>query len=68
MEQEKIGIYNYLDENAVINNNIIEVFSLKKLHDVFPDIPQSKLQDFEAEWRAARQRMLNLKFDNEDFK
>ena len=63
MEQEKIEIYNYLDENAVINDNTIEVFSLKKLHDVFPDIPRSKLQDFEAEWRSERQRMLNHKFD-----
>ena len=26
------------------------------------------LKGFEAEWRKARQRMLNLKFDIEDFK
>jgi hypothetical protein len=26
------------------------------------------LKAFEAEWRTARQRMLNLKFDEEDFK
>ena len=67
MEHEKIEIYNYLDEHAIINDNIIEVFSLKKLHKVFPNIPRSKLQDFEAEWREARQRMLNLKFDADDF-
>ena len=67
MEQKKIEIYNYLDEHMVINDNIIEVFSLKKLHNVFPDIPRSKLQDFEEEWRMARQRMLNLKFDADDF-
>jgi len=26
------------------------------------------LKDFESKWRTARQRMLNLKFDKEDFK
>jgi len=26
------------------------------------------LKAFEEEWRTARQRMLNLKFDKEDFK
>jgi hypothetical protein len=25
------------------------------------------LKDFEEEWRTARQRMLNLKFDKNDF-
>jgi len=67
MEHEKTEIHNFLDEYAVINNNIIEVFSLKKLHDVFPDIPRSKLQNFEEEWRTARQRMLNPKFEADDF-
>jgi hypothetical protein len=26
------------------------------------------LKAFEAEWRTARQKMLNLKFDKDDFK
>jgi hypothetical protein len=62
MENDKIEVYNYLDEHAVINNSIIEVFSLKKLQKAFPEMDEFTLQDFEAEWRAARQRMLNLKF------
>ena len=64
MEHEKIEIYNYLDEHAVINNSIIEVFSIKKLQTSFPEIDEFKLKDFEVEWRTARQRMLNLKFDS----
>ena len=68
MENDKIEVYNYLDMNTVINNNIIEVFSIKKLQTAFPEMDEFTLKNFEAEWRAARQRMLNLKFDNEDFK
>ena len=64
MEQDKIEVYNYLDMHAVINNSIIEVFSIKKLQKAFPEIDEFTLKDFEAEWRTARQRMLNLKFDS----
>jgi hypothetical protein len=52
----------------VINNSIIEVFSIKKLQKAFPEMNEFTLKGFEAEWRKARQRMLNLKFDIEDFK
>ena len=65
MENDKIEVYNQLDEHAVINNSIIEVFSIKKLQKAFPEMDESTLQDFEAEWRTARQRMLNLKFDSQ---
>ena len=68
MEQDKIDVYNYLDMHAVINDSIIEVFSLKKLQKAFPEMDEFTLKDFEAEWRTARQRMLNLKFDKDDFK
>ncbi len=68
MDNDKIEVYNYLDGHAVINNSIIEVFSVKKLQKAFPEMDGSTLKDFEAEWRMARQRMLNLKFDKEDFK
>jgi hypothetical protein len=64
MEQDKIDVYNYLDMHAVINNSIIEVFSIKKLQKAFPEMDEFTLKDFEAEWRTARQRMLNLKFDS----
>jgi hypothetical protein len=67
MEQDKIDVYNYLDMNAVINNRIIEVFSIKKLQKAFPEMDEFKLKGYEEEWRTARQRMLNLKFDKEDF-
>jgi hypothetical protein len=50
--------------HAVINNSIIEVFSIKKLQTAFPEMDEFTLKDFEAEWRTARQRMLNLKFDS----
>ena len=30
MENDEIEVYNYLDEHAVINNRIIEVFSITK--------------------------------------
>ena len=64
MEQDKIDVYNYLDMHAVINNSIIEEFSIRKLQKAFLEIDESTLKDFEAEWRAARQRMLNFKFDS----
>ena len=64
MENDKIEVYKYLDMNAVIKNSIIEVFSIKKLQKAFPEIDEFTLKDFNAEWRAARQRMLNLKFDS----
>ena len=66
MENDKIQIYNYLDEHAEVHNSIIEVFSIKKLHKAFPEIDEFTLKAFEAERRTVRQRMLNLKFDNGD--
>jgi hypothetical protein len=67
MEQDKIEVYNYLDGHAVINNSIIELFSITKLQKAFPEMDEFTLKDFEEEWRTARQRMLNLKFDKNDF-
>ena len=67
MESGKIDVYNYLDMHAVINNSIIEVFSTKKLQKAFPEMDIITLKAFEEEWRTARQQMLNLKFDKEDF-
>ena len=67
MQNDKIEVYNYLDMHAVINDKIIEVFSVNKLQKAFPEMDEFTLKDFEAEWRTARQRMLNLKFDKEDF-
>ena len=64
MENDKIEAYSYLDVHAVINNSIIEVFSIKKLQKAFPEINESTLKAFDAEWKRARQRMLNLKFDS----
>jgi len=64
MEKAKIEVCNYLDMHAEINNSIIEVFSIKKLQKAFPEMDEPTLKDFEAEWRTARQRMLNLKFDS----
>ena len=65
MENDKTEVYNYLDMHAVINNSIIEVFSIKKLQKAFPEMDELTLKNFEAEWRTARQRMLNLKFDSQ---
>jgi hypothetical protein len=64
MENHKIEVYNYLDMHAMINNSIIEVFSIKKLQKAFPEMDEFTLKAFEAEWRTTRQRMLNLKFDS----
>jgi len=64
MENNQIEVYNYLDMHAVINNSIIEVFSIKKLKKTFSEMDEFKLRDFEAEWRVVRQRMFNLKFDS----
>ncbi len=63
MENDKIEVYNYLDEHAVVNNSLFEVFSIKKLQKAFPEMDEFTLKAFEEEWRTARQRMLNLKFD-----
>ena len=64
MENHEIEVCNYLDMHAVINNSIIEVYSIKKLQKAFPEMDELTLKTFEAEWRKARQRMLNLKFDS----
>ena len=64
MENDKIEVYNYLDMHEVINNSIIEVFSIKKLQKAFPEMDEFTLKNFETEWRTARKRMLNLKFDS----
>ena len=64
MENDQMEVYNYLDMNTVINNSIIEVFSIKKLKKAFSEMDEFTLKDFEAEWRMARQRRLNLKFDS----
>ena len=64
MENDKIEVYNYLDMHAVVNDNVIEVFSIKKLQKAFAEIDEFTLKNFETEWRTARQRMLNLKFDS----
>jgi hypothetical protein len=49
MEQDKIDVYNYLDMHSVINDNIIEVFSIKKLQNAFPEMDEFTLKDFETE-------------------
>ena len=49
MENDKIEVYNYLDMHAVINDNVIEVFSIKKLQTVFPEMDEFTLKDFEAD-------------------
>ena len=64
MENDKIEVYNYLDEHAEIHNSIIEGFSVNKLQKAFPEMDEFILKAYEAEWRTARQRMLNLKFDS----
>jgi hypothetical protein len=64
MENDKIEVYNYLNEHAEINNSVIEGFSIKKIKKAFPEIDEFTLKAFEAELRTARQRMLNLKFDS----
>ena len=64
MENDEIEVYNYPDMHAVINNRIIEVLNFKELQKAFPEMDEFTLKDFEAEWRKARQRMLNLKFDS----
>ena len=48
MEQDKIEVYNYLDMHAVINNSIIEVFSIEKLQKAFPEMDEFTLNNFEA--------------------
>ena len=50
--------------HAGANDNVIEVFSIKKLQKAFPEMDEFTLKNFEAEWRTARRRMLNLKFDS----
>ena len=49
MDNDKIEVYNYLDMHAVINNSIIEVFSIKKLQKAFPEMDEFKLKAFEKE-------------------
>ena len=46
MEQDKIDVYNYFDMHAVINNSIIEVFSIKKSQKAFPEMDEFTLKAF----------------------
>ena len=43
MDNDKIEVYNYLDMHAVINNSIIELFSINKLQKAFPEIDEFTL-------------------------
>ena len=62
MDDIKIRVVNYLDMHVKINNNKqIEVFSISKLKEAFPEIDEFSLKTIESEWRKARQRMLNLR-------
>jgi hypothetical protein len=66
MDDIKIRVVNYLDMHVKINNNKqIEVFSISKLKEAFPEIDEFSLKTIELEWRKARQRMLNLNFDSD---
>ena len=59
----EIRVVNYLDMHVKINNNKqIEVFSINKLKEAFPEIDEFSLKTIESEWRKARQGMINLKF------
>ena len=40
MESGKIEVYNYLDMHAMANDNVIEVFSIKKLQTAFPEMDE----------------------------
>ena len=64
MDNLKIEVINYLDMNANIDNKQIETFSISKLKQAFPDLDEFFLKKIESEWRRARQRMLNLRFDD----
>ena len=64
MANDKIEVHDYLDEHSVFQNSIIEVFSIKKLKKAFSEMDEFTLKAFEAEWKTARQGMLNLKFDS----
>jgi|LGVF01.1.fsa_nt_gb hypothetical protein len=66
MDDIKIRVVNYLDMHVKINNNKqIEVFSISKLKEAFPEIDEFSLKTIELEWRKARQRMLNLNFNSD---
>lgn len=64
MENMKIDVINYLDMHATVNNKQVEAFSVSKLKNAFPDLEELALKKIESEWRAARQRMLNISFDD----
>ena len=66
MDDIKIRVVNYLDMHVKVNNNKqIEVFSISKLKEAFPEIDEFSLKTIELEWRKARQRMLNLNFNSD---
>ena len=61
MDNDKIDVYNYLDEHAVIHNRVVEGFSIKKLQKAFPEIDEFTIKAFEAEWRAVRYSVYFIK-------
>ena len=46
MENDKIEVYNYLDMNAVVNDNVVEVFSIKKLQKAVPEMDEIHIKGF----------------------
>jgi len=45
--------------------HFVDNVNLSQGNKTVPEMDEFTLQNFEAEWRTARQRMLNLKFDSE---
>ena len=62
MDEMEVEVIDYLDMHSTINDKQMEVFSISKLKQAFPELDEFTLKKFETKWREARQIMLNIKF------
>ena len=62
MDNMEVEVIDYLDMHSTIKNKQMEVFSISKLKQAFPELDEFTLKKFESKWREARQVMMNIKF------
>ena len=62
MDNMEVEVIDYLDMHSTIKNKQMEVFSISKLKQAFPELDEFTLKKLESKWREARQVMVNIKF------
>ena len=59
----ELDVINFLDRHSIVENKKTVPFNIKLLMDEFPDVDEFSLRLWHKEWMAARNLMLNIKFE-----